>query len=44
MLVDDRRLRPRATERGAGREDELKVFVRLSPADVGETGDKIGGP
>ena len=29
MLVDDRRLRPRATERGAGREDELKIFVRF---------------
>ena len=29
MLVDDRRLRPRAAERGAGGEDELKVFVRF---------------
>ena len=27
MLVDDRRLRPRTSEGGAGREDALKVFV-----------------
>ena len=29
MLVDDRRLRPRAAEGGARSEDELKVFVRF---------------
>ena len=29
MLVDDRGLRPCTAEGGAGREDQLKVFVRF---------------